>query len=129
VTQRVLAIIAILFGIATLFAGGRVLLGSNPGYAVYLPLLAYNTAMGAAYVAAGTLAWFNARRGKYAAAAILILNALVLAAVAYLYTRQAGVAIQSVGAMTLRTVVWLVLFLGLLRLGRQKRGDEPRTGR
>jgi hypothetical protein len=129
VTQRVLAIIAILFGIATLVAGGRVLLGSNPGYVVYLPLLAYNAAMGAAYVGAGILAWFDARRGKHAAAAILILNALVLAGVAYLYTHQGGVAIESVGAMTLRTVVWLVLFLGLLWLGRQQRGDEARAGR
>lgn len=35
----VLAFIAILFGIATIFAGGRVLLGADPGYVVFRPLL------------------------------------------------------------------------------------------
>ena len=46
-----------MFGVATLFAGSRVLLGSDPGYEVFRPLLIYNTAMGAAYLAAGITVW------------------------------------------------------------------------
>jgi len=59
---RILATaIAVLFGIATLFAGGRVLLGSDPGYVVFRPLLVYNVLMGLAYVAAGIIFWRSAR--------------------------------------------------------------------
>jgi hypothetical protein len=118
-SQRLLAIIAVLFGFATIVAGSRVLLGSDPGYLVYRPLLIFNTAMGAAYVAAGVLAWLDAGRGKYAAATIFALNCVVLGFIAYLYADKAVVAVESVRAMTLRTVVWLALFLGLAWLSRQ----------
>ena len=43
-----------------LVAGGRVLLGGDPGYVVYLPLLVFNTAMGVAYLFTGVRAWFDA---------------------------------------------------------------------
>jgi hypothetical protein len=49
------AVVAAVFGLATIVAGGRVLTGwSDPGYVVYRPLLIYNTAMGVAYLAAGS---------------------------------------------------------------------------
>ncbi|HJW54113.1 MAG TPA: hypothetical protein VJ577_02465 [Burkholderiaceae bacterium] len=116
IAQRLMAVIAILFGIATLIAGGRVLLGADPGYTVYRPLLVYNVTMGAAYIVAGILAWVDVVHGKRAAATIFILNCLVLAGVSFLYLQQGGVAVESLRAMTLRTVVWLALFLGLRRL-------------
>lgn len=124
--QRLTAIIAVLFGIATIVVGGRVLLGSDPGYPVYRPLLAYNTLMGVAYVAAGILVWINVGRGMYAAATIFALNGLVLGVIGYLYAENAGVAVESLRAMTLRTVVWLVLFLGLAWLSRQESRNEKR---
>jgi hypothetical protein len=120
IVQRVLALVAGLFGVLTIFAGTRVLAGADPGYVVFLPLLVYNTVMGFAYVAAGFIAWRNIRRGKAAAAAIFVLNLLVLAAIGYLYTAGHAVALDSLRAMVLRTVVWLVLFLGLAWLGRKK---------
>jgi len=119
--QRVLALVAALFGVVTVFAGTRVLTGADPGYLVWLPLLLYNTVMGLGYVAAGFLAWRSIERGQLAAAAIFTLNLLVLAAVAYLYTAGQAVALDSVRAMLLRTVVWLLLFLGLAWLGRKRR--------
>ena len=122
--QRLLAAAAVLFGIATIAAGTRVVLGADPGYSVYGPLLAYNTGMGAAYVAAGLAAWSAARRGARAAAAIFVLNGLVLGAVVLLYVTQGSVALESVRAMTLRTVVWLGLWLGLAWLGRQAGGHR-----
>ncbi len=51
-----LAAVAVLFGIATVVAGTRVLSGSDPGYLVFRPLLIFNTAMGVAYLAAGVVA-------------------------------------------------------------------------
>lgn len=104
---------AALFGVATIITGARVLAGSDPGYIVFRPLLIYNTAMGIAYVVAGVIAWRNLDRGKYAAAAIFVLNFLVLGIIGYLYAAGSAVAIESLRAMILRTVVWLALFLGL----------------
>jgi hypothetical protein len=124
--QRVIAVVGLLFGIATIVAGVRVFLGSDPGYAVYRPLLAYNTLMGLAYVVAGALAWVNLRRGQYAAAMIFVLNCFMLAFVGYVYAENKGVAVESLRAMTFRTVVWLVLFVGLAWLARRKVGNEQR---
>jgi len=79
VIQGVFALVAALFGLATIIAGGRVLAGADPGYVVFRPLLIYNAAMGIAYVAAGVIAWRSLDRGKYAAATIFVLNFLGVA--------------------------------------------------
>ena len=120
IVQRAFALVAALFGILTVFAGTRVLMGTDPGYVVYLPLLVYNTAMGLVYVAAGFLIWRSLKRGRQAAATILGLNLLVLAGVAGLHTAGQGVAPDSVRAMMFRTGFWLLLFLGLAWLGRRR---------
>jgi len=119
IIQGVFALIAALFGLATIIAGVRVLAGSDPGYIVFRPLLIYNTTMGMAYVAAGVIAWRSFDRGKYAAATIFVLNFLVLGAIGYLYATGSAVAIDSIRAMILRTVVWLMLFLGLAWMSRR----------
>lgn len=107
------AFVAILFGFITVFAGTRVLTGTDPGYLVFKPLLFYNVTMGLAYVAVGVLTWHHVGRGKYAAGVIFILNFLVLGVIYYLYVMGGAVAIDSVRAMVFRTMVWLVLFFGL----------------
>jgi len=112
--QRSAAVVAILFGLATLVAGGRVLMGySDPGYVVYRPLLIYNTAMGIAYVAAGAAIWSRRTAGKYAAFAIFVFNLAVLLGVVFLYANGGAVAVDSVRAMAFRTSVWLALFVVL----------------
>lgn len=111
VVQAVAAAIAVLFGIATLLAGGRVLLGSDPGYEVFRPLLISNTAMGVAYLAAGAALWHSASAGRNAARDIFLLNLLVLAGILMVYANDGGVAVDSLRAMSLRTGVWLLLFL------------------
>ena len=121
ITQRVLSLVAVLFGLATIFAGTRVLLGSEPGYIVFRPLLIYNTAMGIVYVAVGIIAWRNSRQGMYAAAAIFVLNFVVLTAIYFLYTEGDAIAVDSLRAMSLRTVVWLALFAGFGWLSRRNK--------
>ncbi len=131
IIQRVLSLAAALFGLVTIFAGARVPTGSDPGYTVFRPLLIYNTAMGIAYVAAGIIAWRSLDRGKYTAATIFVLNLLVLGAIAYLYAAGSAVAVESLCAMAFRTVVWLLLFLGLAWMSHRnyrpdsKRGAQP----
>ena len=120
ILQRIMATVAVVFGIVTIIAGSRVLTGTDPGYTVFQPLLVYNTLMGVAYIAGGLMIWRNIRRGKYVAASIFTLNLIVLGGIAYLYFVSDGVAVDSLRAMTLRTVVWLVLLLGSVWLGRGK---------
>lgn len=119
--QALLVLVAILFGIATVVAGSRVHMGADPGYHVFRPLLIYNTVMGVVYIAAGLVAWFSVREGGVVAAAIFVLNLVVLAAIAWLYVSGEAVAIESVRAMILRTIVWLVVAVGLVWLDRRAR--------
>lgn len=130
IIQWVLALAAALFGLLTIFSGGRVLLDSDPGYTVFRPLLIFNTTMGVAYVAAGIIAWRSLDLGKVAAAMIFVLNFLVLAAIIFYYAAGGDVAIASLRAMTFRTVVWFVLFLLFLGLAwishRNNRSDSKR---
>ena len=121
IVQILAAAVAVLFGFVTLFAGGRVLLGSDPGYEVFRPLLLYNTAMGAAYLAAGVIVWHSVNAGRYAAGAIFLLNLLVLVGILVVYRSDGAVAVDSLRAMTLRTVVWLVLFLAVSWLVRARK--------
>ena len=118
---RILAAgIAVLFGVATLLAGGRVLLGSDPGYEVFRPLLVYNTAMGVAYLAAGIAIWRSVNAGRYAAGVIFLLNLFVLVGIVVIYRSGGAVAVDSLRAMTLRTVVWLALFIAASWLARSR---------
>ena len=124
ITQNILVTVAILFGLLTIFAGTRVLLGSDPGYIVFRPLLIYNAVMGIVYVAAGIIAWRNIKQGMYVAAAIFFLNLIVLAAIFFLYTEGNSIAVDSLRAMSLRTFVWFVLFAGFLWLYRSNKFDD-----
>lgn len=81
-----LVLITAIFGFLTIFAGSRVLLGSDPGYIVFRPLLIFNTAMSIVYLAAAMIAWRNLKYGMYISAAIFVLNLIVLAAIYFLYT-------------------------------------------
>ncbi len=120
------ALVAILFGLLTVFVGTRVLLGTDPGYLVFKPLLIYNTFMGLAYIGAGVLIWRQPEKGVKAAGTIALLNALVFAAIAVLYARTDLVAVDSVRAMTLRTSVWVVLFLLTVWCIHKENGNERR---
>ena len=123
ITQNILVTVAVLFGLLTIFVGIRVLLGANPGYIVFRPLLIYNAAMGIVYVAAGIIAWRNIKQGMYVAAAIFVLYLTVLTAIFFLYTEGNSIAVDSLRAMSLRTVVWLVLFAGFWWLWRRNNFD------
>lgn len=112
IIRSILVLVAMLFGLATIFAGSRVLLGSDPGYIVYRPLLMYNAVMGAAYLLAGIAALRNVKHGMYAAAVIFLLNLIVLIVIYYLHAEGGSIAVDSLRAMTLRTTVWLVLLSG-----------------
>lgn len=114
--QIIVAAVATLFGMVTIFAGTRVFLGTDPGYQVFQPLLIYNISMGFVYIFAGISAWDSLNKGKTVATLILALNLIVLAIIASLSLFTDLVATESLGAITFRSIVWLVLLL-LLKSG------------
>ena len=118
--QLLIALIAVAFGVLTLFVGTRVLRGADPGYVVFRPLLVYNVVMGVVYVLAGVLIGRGAAAGKWLAGGIAGLNALVLAFIAWLHASGGAVAVDSVRAMAFRTGVWVLLFGGVVWLGRRR---------
>jgi hypothetical protein len=117
---RIAALAAALFGIATLAAGGRILLGlGDAGYAVVRPVLLFNTGMGAIYLAAAALMLRDARRGWQASVAVAAANLAVFAAILVMRARGGIVARETIAAMTLRTVVWTTIAITLGSLLRR----------
>ncbi len=116
--QPATAVAAVMFGLLTVFAGSRVWLDlSDPGYIVFLPLLIFNTVMGAVYVVSGVVIWKNHRKGRNTAKWIYRLNGAVLLLITVLYLTNGLVAPDSVMAMTLRTGVWFIFYMGLAKVG------------
>ena len=116
---RGMAVIALVFGVATVAVGASVLAGRDTGYVVYRPLLIFNTVMGVAYAAAAVLIWRDLARGRLAAVVILALNLAMLGLVVYLFRTSGVVAVDSVRAMVFRSAVWLVIFGVLVSTGRR----------
>jgi hypothetical protein len=115
--QPAAAVVAVVFGLATILAGLGVLwAGADPGYVVFRPLLVFNTVMGVAYLGAGVVIWKHLRWGRNAAGAILLANLAVAVAVAVWFVSGAEVAVESVRAMALRCGVWLGIFAALFGL-------------
>lgn len=112
-TLKITVLVAVLFGFVTIVAGSGVLIGINPGYKVFTPLLVFNTVMGFLYVLAGLLALKNILLASRIALLIVTLNVCVLAVIVYLFSAGHSVALQSVGAMGFRSLLWLALFIAL----------------
>lgn len=114
--QTATAIIATAFGLVTMWVGGMTLFGfSDPGYVIFLPLLIYNTVMGFFYTATGILIWQQHPKATKASKIIFLLNILVLAIIVLLYGTNFGVAFDSLKAMSLRTLIWGIIYLSLLK--------------
>jgi hypothetical protein len=121
--QRLSAVVAALFGLATLFAGGRVLFGlGEAGYVVVPAVLLFNTIMGVFYLLAAVLIVRSPEVGRIAAGAIAIVNLAVLTLIVVHRASGGIVANETLGAMTLRTVVWLGIFALMSRSLRRNVG-------
>ena len=121
--QLLIALIAVAFGVLTLFVGTRVLRGADPGYVVFRPLLVYNVVMGGVCALAGVLIGRGAAAGEWLAGGVAGLNALVLAGIAWLHASGGAVAVESVRAMAFRTGVCVLLFGGVVWLARRRPAD------
>ena len=109
--HRLTVLVAGLFGLLTIAAGGRLLLGlGEAGYVVVWPILIFNTVMGAVYVAAAVLMARDIDRGRRAAFAIAMLNVVVLVGLGVLRARGGIVASETLAAMSMRALVWIGIF-------------------
>lgn len=110
---RSAAAIAVLFGLLTIFSGGRALFGGAEARAAagaYVPfVLWFNFLAGFAYVAAGAGLWWGRRWAAPLALAIAGATLLVFAAFGIHIWRGGAYEARTVGAMTLRSLVWIAI--------------------
>ena len=115
---QIAAALALIIGAMAVFAGGRVLLGTDPGYYVIDWLPVYNFAVGLVTLAVtAALIWRNGRYARPAAIATFAAHALVMLSLLVAY--RDVVAPDSLVAMTIRIVVWLIILV-LLRTATAK---------
>jgi hypothetical protein len=115
---KIASILAFIIGAMAIFAGGRALLGKDPGYYVINWLLLYNYTAGILTVfITAILIWVNHKFALPAAIATFCVHALVMFTLQTAY--RGIVAPDSLAAMTIRMAVWLII-LGLMFLQRRK---------
>ena len=122
--MKVAAILAWIIGAMAVFAGGRVLSGKLPSYTVIGWLPVYNFIAGVITVlATAVLIWRNSRYAMLAASATFSAHTVVM--LILLTAFRPIVAFDSLVAMTVRMVVWIII-LALLS-SATKTGFQKRT--
>lgn len=116
--NKIASILALIIGVMAIFAGGQVLLGKLPGYYVIDWLPVYNFVLGlVSAFFTSILLWKNSKLALPMAIATFGLHALVMLILLTAY--HGGVAPDSLVAMTVRLVVWLIILV-LMFSGQRK---------
>lgn len=116
--NKIAAILAFIIGAMAVFAGGQALLGKDPGYFVINWLLLYNYTIGILTVfIVAYLIWTSNKYALPTAIGIFSMHALVM--IILLGGYRDVVATDSIVAMTIRIVVWLIILV-LMFLQRRK---------
>lgn len=123
------AIVAILFGIVTIIVGGKTLFGTGPERAAaghFVPfVLWFNFIAGFAYCVAGAGLLLWKRWATALTATIAFATLLVFAAFGVHIWLGREFEMRTVGAMTLRSLVWLAIAVAACRsFGWPARTDE-----
>lgn len=119
ILNKTAAALAFIIGAMAVFAGGQVLLGSDPGYYVIDWLPVYNYTFGVITVfTTAALIWTNSRLAFPAALATLGVHTLVMVILQIAY--RDVVAMDSIMAMTIRMTAWLII-LGLMFFARRNK--------
>jgi hypothetical protein len=113
VVIRVLSIVAIAFGLLTLKSGGEVLFVDGAGREAAGNFVAYvlwfNFAMGFFYVIAGIGLWLHRQWAVWLSIIVAIATLSVFAAFGMQIVQGGLFEQRTVGAMALRSLVWLVI--------------------
>jgi hypothetical protein len=117
---RIAAGVAVVFGLLTVVSGGRALFGGPEARAAVgnaVPfVLWFNTIAGFAYVAAGIGLFARKRWAVWLSMAILLATVVVFAAFGLHVLQGGAYEARTVGAMTLRAAVWLVIAAVAVRI-------------
>ncbi len=115
---RLAAVIAVLFGIATVASGGNVLFGDGAqGAGSYVPFIVwFNFVAGFVYVVAGVGLWRRQAWATWLALALAVATAGAFAALGLPVERGGAYEARTVLAMTLRLGIWAAIAALALRL-------------
>ncbi len=112
-TVWAISLLALGFGMLTIKEGGTVLFGDEAARAAagnYVPfVLWFNFISGFAYVIAGVGLWLQQRWAVWLAAGIVVAIVLVFAAFGIHISSGGAYEQRTVIAMSMRTMVWLVI--------------------
>ena len=109
---RLLAALAVVFGLVTVYSGGEVLFvpAAREAAGAYVPFVVwFNFLAGFAYVAAGIGLWWRRRWAPWLAMAIAGLTLVVFAALGLHIAAGGAYEPRTLGAMTLRSLVWIAI--------------------
>lgn len=116
--NKIAAVLALVIGLMATFAGGKVLLGNDPGYYVINWLPVYNYSVGILTVlVTTTLIWRYHRLAWPVAITSISLHGLVMIILQTSY--RDVVAPDSIVAMTVRLISWSII-LGLMYVHKRK---------
>lgn len=120
---KIAAGVAILFGLLSVLSGGRALFGTELARAAVgdaVPfVLWFNFLAGFAYVAAGIGLFLRHRPAVWVSIGILVSTVLVMSALGLHIARGGAYEMRTVGAMILRTGVWVVVsFVAWTHIGQ-----------
>lgn len=106
--NKIASVLVFVIGGMAVFAGGKVLMGNDPGYYVinWLPLYNYTVGILTIFVTA-TLIWTKHRLALPVAIATFGVHTLVMLILQTVY--RDVVAIESIVAMTIRLVAWAII--------------------
>jgi len=122
VLDRLVAGFALIFGVLTIVSGGRVIFGgaeaqAAAGNAVHF-VLWFNFLSGLAYAAAAVGILLLKRWARYLAIALAITIVAVFARFGWHVLSGGAYEMRTVGAMTLRSAVWIAIAIYLQQRAR-----------
>ena len=117
--NKIASVLALIIGGMAIVAGGKPLLGNNPGYFVinWLPLYNYTIGVLTVFITA-ILIWTNSKIAMPAAIATFSINAIVMLILQTVY--RGIVAPDSIQAMTTRLTVWVIILALMFFQSRKK---------
>jgi hypothetical protein len=113
---------AFVFGIIPVITGTRALMAVfDPGYSTFKLLIIYNILTGLASVMAGYLIWKLHKAAIKISLLITIAHISVFLSLLTIFNEI--IAQQSVNAMTVRIVAWIIIFGVVFTLNRSQKSD------
>lgn len=125
--SKIAATVALLFSLLTIVEGSQVLLGvTQHEYIVFTPLIIYNVAMAIVGLFVAGMIWINHKKALTNTSIVTALHLIVLIVVAVIFISDGPVAMHSLQAMTIRSVVWLAITLVTWKINQSNKIDSEK---